>query len=235
MTVRLFVDFPLQQKGQVILSDNPYHYLAHVMRANVGDEVLLFNGKDGEWSTEIEKITKKEIFLNVVKNTCLQSEEKMSDVWLCFAPVKKDKMDFIIQKATELGVNVLQPVITHRTVAGHINPDKMRLQATEAAEQCERLSVPKINETVSLDNLLGAWEKDRILYYLNERGQGDALKKAEKVAYLVGPEGGFDEQEIEKLAHFKNAVSIHLGRRILRAETACITALVLHNNLCGWK
>lgn len=233
MTSRLFVDTSLQLNKQVVLSDNAYHYLAHVMRSTVGDKVLLFNGKDGEFSAGIEKISKKEMSLRLIEQTRKQSEEKLSDVWLCFAPVKKDKMDFIVQKATELGVSVLQPVITHRTVVGHINAAKMYLQAIEAAEQCERLSVPLVNEPVSLDKLIESWDKGRTLYFLNERGQGNNLKKGEKVAYLVGPEGGFDEQEIEKLS--LSAHSIHLGRRILRAETACICVLAVHEYLCDWK
>ena len=235
MTAGLFVDLPLQIEQSVVLTDNAYHYLAHVMRVGVGDSILLFNGIDGEWSAEIEKITKKEINARLIKNTRLQSEEKKSDVWLCFAPVKKDKMDFIIQKATELGVDVLQPVITRRTVAGHINTTKMQLQAIEASEQCERLTVPEIKEAVSLDLLLDKWEKGRTLYYLNERGEGDNLVKKEKVAYLVGPEGGFDASELQKISRLKDAVSVHLGRRILRAETACVVILAIHNHLCGWK
>ena len=233
MTSRLFIDSSLQLNNQVVLTDNAYHYLAHVMRCAVGDNVLLFNGQDGEFSTEIEKITKKEMTLRLTEQTRKQSEENLSDVWLCFAPVKKDKMDFIVQKATELGVSVLQPVITHRTVVGRPNVSKMYLQAIEAAEQCERLSVPQVNEAVSLDKLIEGWNKDRTLYFLNERGQGNNLKKGEKVAYLVGPEGGFDEQEIEKVS--KVAHSVHLGRRILRAETACVCVLAVHEYLCGWK
>lgn len=235
MTVRLFIDSPLQLNQEVILTENAYHYLVHVMRSVVGDDVLLFNGKDGEWSSKIEKISKKEIALRLIKNTRLQSEEKKTDTWLCFAPVKKDKMDFIVQKATELGVDVLQPVLTRRTVVGHVNTDKMRLQAIEAAEQCERLSVPQIRQEVSLDELLEKWEKGRTLYYLNERGHGNSFEKKKKVAYLVGPEGGFEAQEIEKIGLLKDAQSLHLGRRILRAETACIAVLAIHNHLCEWK
>ena len=208
MSVRLFVDSPLKLKQEVILTENAHHYLVHVMRSVVGETVLLFNGKDGEWAGEIEKISKKEVQLRLVKNMRLQSEEKKSDVWLCFAPVKKDKMDFIIQKATELGVDVLQPVITRRTVVGHINANKMQLQAIEAAEQCERLSGPEIRQPVSLDLLLDKWEKGRTLYYLNERGEGKDFEKKKKVAYLVGPEGGFEPQEIEKIGLLKDACSV---------------------------
>ena len=235
MTARLFIDVPLQLNQEVTLTGNAHHYLVHVMRSVVGDNVLLFNGKDGEWLAEIQKITKKEMTLRLIKNTRLQSEEKKTDTWLCFAPIKKDKMDFVIQKATELGVDVLQPVLTRRTVVGRVNTDKMQLQAIEASEQCERLSIPQIKQPVSLDALLEKWEKGRTLYYLNERGDGNAFEKKKKVAYLVGPEGGFEAQEIEKIGLLKEAKSVHLGRRILRAETACIAVLAIHNHLCEWK
>ncbi len=235
MTIRLFVDVPLSFNQSVVLTDNAHHYLAHVMRCVVGDEVLLFNGKDGEWLARIEKIAKKELSLSVVKNTRLQSEESLADVWLCFSVIKKDNMEFIIQKATELGVAVLQPVITRRTVVGHINTQKMRLQAIEAAEQSERLTVPKINEAVSLDKMLDNWDKSRTLYFLDERTAGDALKLKEKVAYLVGPEGGFDESELKKMRLLDFACAVHFGRRILRAETACVTVLSVDGFLRGWK
>lgn len=235
MTVRLFVDAKLQKDVQVTLTDNQHHYLAHVMRAQMGDDVLLFNGQDGEWRAVVSEISKKKTLLTVAENTRLQTEENLSDVWLCFAPVKKDNMEFIIQKATELGVSVLQPVVTRRTVVGKVNSDKMRLQAIEAAEQCERLSIPLIKDAITFDNFLKTFDSDRILYYLDERGDGQDLKLQDKTAYLVGPEGGFDADELKKLRTFSFALPVHLGRRILRAETACVTILSIHNHLCGWR
>ena len=235
MTVRLFIDGELKKDVQVTLTDNQHHYLLHVMRSHVGDNVLLFNGQEGEWLAVVSEISKKKTVLSVVENTRLQSEEELSDVWLCFAPIKKDNMEFIIQKATELGVSVLQPVITRRTVVGKVNPDKMRLQAIEAAEQCERLSVPLIKDAITFDNLLKKFDSERILYYLDERGEGRDLKLQDKSAYLVGPEGGFDADELKKLRSFAFASPVHLGRRILRAETACVTILSIHNHLCGWR
>ena len=235
MTIRLFVEVPLNSNVEVILIDNQHHYLAHVMRAQIGDDVLLFNGQDGEWKAVIEEISKKKTVLRVLENTRLQREEKLSDVWLCFAAIKKDNMEFIVQKATELGVSVLQPVMTRRTVVGKINVEKMYSQAIEASEQCERLSVPQINEPVSLDKLLETWDTSRTLYVLDERGDGVALKQTDKMAYLVGPEGGFDTLELQKIrsADFVNA--LHFGRRILRAETACLAVLSIHNYLSGWN
>ena len=235
MSVRLFVDVDLNENAEVVLTDNQHHYLAHVMRGQIGDNVLLFNGKDGEWKAVVSEISKKKTLLNVLENTRLQCEENLSDVWLCFAPIKKDNMEFVIQKATELGVSVLQPVITHRTVVGKVNTDKMRLQAVEAAEQCERLSIPSIKDAITLDNLLKNIDSDRTLYFLDERGEGQELLFGEKVAYLIGPEGGFDSDELKKMRSFKGAMALHLGRRILRAETACVAILSIHNHLSGWR
>ena len=235
MTIRLFVEVPLNSNVEVILIDNQHHYLAHVMRAQIGDDVLLFNGQDGEWKAVIEEISKKKTVLRVSENTRLQSEEKLSDVWLCFAAIKKDNMEFIVQKATELGVSVLQPVITHRTIVSKVSVEKMQLQAIEAAEQCERLSVPIIKEAVSLDKLLSSWDVERRLYILDERGSGENLKLADKMAYLVGPEGGFDALELQKIRSFEFVNALHFGRRILRAETACLAVLSIHNYLSGWN
>lgn len=235
MAVRLFVDVDLRPDVQVVLTDNQHHYLAHVMRAQLNDTLLLFNGRDGEWKAVITDISKKKTLLNVVENTRTQDEENLSDVWLCFSVIKKDNMEFIVQKATELGVSVLQPVITHRTVVGKVNTDKMRLQAIEASEQCERLSIPLIKDVITLDNLLKTIDKGRKLYFLDERGSGLDLHLEDKVAYLVGPEGGFDADELKKLRLFEYGTPLHLGRRILRAETACLSILSVHNHLSGWR
>ena len=199
MSVRLFVDVDLKNDVKIDLIDNQHHYLTHVMRRKTGDNVSLFNGRDGEWNAVIAEISKKKTQLTVLENTRLQTEENLSDVWLCFAPIKKDNMEFVVQKATELGISVLQPVITRRTVVGKVNVDKMRLQAIEAAEQCERLSIPLIKDAITLDNLLKNIDSGRRLYFLDERGDGQKLSVENKVAYLVGPEGGFDADELKKM------------------------------------
>lgn len=234
MAIRLFTELPLFFDAQISLIDNQHHYLAHVMRGQVGDNLLLFNGLDGEWNAVIEEVSKKKTLLKVLEQTRLQSEEQLSDVWLCFAPIKKDNMELIVQKATELGVSVLQPVITRRSVVSKVNIDKMRLQAIEAAEQSERLSIPSIKELITLDNLLKNIDCDRALYFLDERGAGKSLQIKDKLAFLVGPEGGFDSEELKKLRSFDKAEPLHLGRRILRAETACISILSVYNHLVGW-
>ena len=234
MTIRIFVPDDLENGLTVLLNPAQHHYLLHVMRCQVGDNILLFNGKDGEWLSVIEKISKKEACLKVLEITRLQSEEKKSDVWLCFSPIKRDNMEFIVQKATELGVSVLQPVIMRRTVVSKVNLEKMKLQAIEASEQSERLSVPVINEVLPLDKLLGCWDESRTLYFLDERNDGENWEKTDKIAYLVGPEGGFDPEELQKLRALSFPKALHLGRRILRAETACLSVLSVHNHLTGW-
>ena len=234
MTIRIFVSNDLDKGLTVSLNPAQHHYLFHVMRCQAGDSILLFNGKDGEWLSVVEIISKKEVSLKVLENTRLQSEEKKSDVWLCFSPIKRDNMEFIIQKATELGVSVLQPVIMRRTVVSKINLDKMKLQAIEASEQCERLSIPVINEALPLDKLLNSWDENRMLYFLDERNDGDIWNTTDKIAYLVGPEGGFDPEELQKLRALSFPKALHLGRRILRAETACLSVLSVHNHLTGW-
>ncbi|MBE6449807.1 MAG: 16S rRNA (uracil(1498)-N(3))-methyltransferase [Alphaproteobacteria bacterium] len=234
MVVRLFVDDELSVDADVALVDNQHHYLAHVMRSEIGDAVLLFNGKDGEWSAVIEDISKKKTLLKIEKQTRKQNEENLSDVWLCFSLIKKENMHLIIQKATELGVSVLQPVISHRSVVSNVSVEKMRLQAIEAAEQSERLSVPQINEAISMKKMIENWDLDRKLYFLDERGEGEILVHSSKVAYLVGPEGGFDIQELDLMRGLKFATPLHFGRRILRAETACFAVLSVHNYLSGW-
>ena len=165
----------------------------------------------------------------------MQEEEKPLNVWLCFAPIKKDNMDFVVQKATELGVDQLVPVMTRRTVC-KVNTERMRAQVIEAAEQCERLSVPVVKDPVKWETFLAAFPDDRTLYFLNERGAGVLSAKAkEGAAFLVGPEGGFDEKELTALSAMPQAISMHLGRRILRAETASLVVLACYNQLLGWK
>ena len=234
MASRLFVTDKLAKGVRVVLSEPQSHYLAHVMRVRLKDEVLLFNGTDGEWKSEVCDISKKQVSVNVDVQT--REQDKNSDVWLCFAPVKKDNTDLIVQKATELGVGCLCPVITKRTITSKVNMDRMRLLAIEASEQSERLSVPSVLEPQKLDVLLKNWDTSRELYYLSERQEAKAIKEFhEKSAFLVGPEGGFDQFEIDMLSNFSNAHAIHLGRRILRAETACMASLVIWNQYRGWQ
>lgn len=234
MIPRLFIQSELSKGAQIYLSDAQSHYLSHVLRVQTGDDVLLFNGQDGEWRSPVTQIGKKQVVLQVSEQT--RQQEKKSEVCLCFAPVKKDCTDLIIQKATELGVGKISFVRTKRTNTTKINMQRMNLLAIEAAEQSERLDVPEINDSQTLNYLLQSWDKTRPLYYLSERQ--DAAKVSDfsaRCAFLVGPEGGFEDQELLKLSQCPFAKPIHLGRRILRAETACIAAMVLWNEWNGWQ
>lgn len=236
MAIRLFVKAALSLNEPVLLDDNQTHYLLHVMRQSVHDFVCLFNGTDGEWQAEITELTKKRGIVCPVKQLRKQDEDDILDAWLCFAPVKKDCTDMIVEKATELGVQTLFPIITHRTVIPRINTEKMFLRAKEASEQCERLSVPKIKTPMTLTDFLASFPQNRTLYYLNERGEGAKFQKDNSsVAFLVGPEGGFTEEEIKALEACPQAISLHLGRRILRAETACIAILAAWNQQLNWN
>lgn len=234
--VRLFVNQPLSLGQNVSLNEKQHHYLYHVMRLQEGEDVLIFNGQDGEWKARVSVLNKKQGILLAQEQTRQQEDEKPLNAWLCFAPIKKDCMDMVLEKATELGVDHLVPVITQRTVVSKISTDKMSLKLIEAAEQCERLSVPKIEEACSLDDFLSSFPKDRTLFFLNERGEGETLLPPERpIAFLVGPEGGFTPSEVQKISSCSFSKSIHLGRRILRAETASIAILAAWNQVIGWQ
>ena len=236
MGIRLYVTDDLNKECCFQPSENQFHYLFHVMRQEKGSQLFLFNGRDGEWLAEVEDVSKRTALIRVLNQTRAQNEETLPDVWLCFSPIKKDKMDWLIEKATELGVSKFVPVITHRTVVSHFNLEKLFLRAIEAAEQCERLSVPLIETPVYLDAFLNSFPENRTLFYLNERGKGEILKgPARPVAFLVGPEGGFESSEIQKLEQFSHSISLNLGARILRAETAGVAILAAWNQCLGWR
>lgn len=233
--IRLFVSNDLTQGAQFPATEPQYHYLAHVMRAAIGDDVLLFNGRDGEWQAKIVEITKKTLVFMPERQTRPQSDEAPATSTLYFAPIKKDKMEFVIQKATELGVGTLCPVLTAHAVVDKVNPDKMHLQAVEAAEQSERLSVPEVLPLVSLKQLLATWQSGT-LYVLSERDEStDTIDANAPAAFLVGPEGGFAKEELMLLKSHPFVRFIHLGRRILRAETASVAILSVWNHLTGWR
>ena len=236
MGIRLYVEQDLAENICFSPSENHFHYLFHVMRQGKGSQLFLFNGRDGEWLASVDELSKKKALIRVLKQSRVQDEEKSLDVWLCFAPIKKDKMEWLIEKATELGVSKFVPVITHRTVVSHFNSEKLFLRAIEAAEQCERLSVPSIEKAINLDAFLNSFPEERTLFYLNERGEGEILKlPVRPVAFLVGPEGGFESSEIQKLAQSQHSVSLNLGSRILRAETAGVAILAAWNQCLGWR
>lgn len=238
--VRLYVEEPLGEGAAVVLGDSQMHYLLHVMRARIGDRLRLFNGLDGEWRARIAEIAKRALRLECETQTAPQRE--VPDLWLVFAPIKKTPADYLTQKATELGVRVLQPVTTRRTIVGRINTGRMRANAIEAAEQSGRVSVPDVRDLVELERLLGNWPRERRILFCDEAGEAPPIAEAlcksppGPWAVLTGPEGGFDPSERARLRELASVVPASLGKRILRADTAALAALAVWQAIKGdWR
>jgi 16S rRNA (uracil1498-N3)-methyltransferase len=240
--VRLFVNHPLHERARFAPSPAQCHYLLRVMRAATGSVLRVFNGSDGEWRARIVEAGRNNCVLECEVRGAAQMGTP--DFWLAFAPIKKTPADYLAQKATELGVRVLQPVITHRTIARRVNTDRMRANAIEAAEQSGRLDVPEVREPVDLDALFVGWPRERALLFCDEGGdaptmadalsQSDAIHKAWGV--LTGPEGGFDEGERALIRAHASVMPVTLGPRIMRADTAAISALAILAALKGdWR
>ena len=235
--VRLYVEAALGQGIHVAPDDGQTHYLLHVMRAKPGDYVSLFNGRDGEWKARIAEISKRSCGLICERLTQPQSE--VPDLWLVFAPIKKTPADYLTQKATELGVRLLQPIMTRRTIVTRVNTERMRANAVEAAEQSGRLSVPDVREPQSFDKLLAGWPSERRILFCDEAGEAPPIAKALNDAsngpwaVLTGPEGGIDPAERAALRALPFVTPVSLGARILRADTAALAALALWQALKG--
>lgn len=234
---RLYVTADLGEGVALTLDEGQTHYLLHVLRAQAGNFVSLFNGRDGEWLGEVTTVAKRGAGVVCRKQT--RPQVSVPDVWLAFAPVKKTPSDYLVQKATELGVSVLQPVFTRRTIVSRINEDRMAANAIEAAEQSDRLTVPEIREAVSFDKLLASWPAERRLLFCDEGGDTKALTQAAResrggpAAILTGPEGGFDPVERAALRALPFVTPVTLGPRILRADTAALAALALWQAVAG--
>ncbi len=229
--LRLFVPDDLGPERSFILDQNQSHYLAQVMRAEMGEAVAAFNGRDGEWRCAISAMTKRAVTLDVTSQTRQQQDEP--DWWLLAAPIKRDRIDLVAEKACELGASALWPVMTQHTVMSRVNTERLAAHLREAAEQCERLTVPRLFDPVPLERALRDWESERVLIYLDETGGQPlaqivaALPPQSKLAVLVGPEGGFSEAERRWLKDLPMVRVATLGPRILRAETAAIAALAV--------
>ena len=233
---RLFVRSPLSEGASVELEAGQANYLGNVLRLSLGGEVLLFDGSSGEWLARIAESGKKRMTLTVERRT--RGPEVIPDVWLAFAPVKRAQTDWLVEKATELGAARLIPVITQRTIAERVKLERLKAIAIEAAEQCGRTMLPEIAEPQALKRLLDERDKARTLYFADEGGGervADAFK-AGPALILVGPEGGFTDDERKGVRAAINAVPISLGPRILRAETAALAALAAYMAIAGdWR
>lgn len=237
---RLYVDAELAAGCPLWVTEQQAHYLLNVMRLAAGAEVALFNGRHGEWRAEITETGKKKACLTPIEQLRAQAAEP--DLWLLFAAVKRDRIDLIVEKATELGVSVLQPVFTERTVISRVNEDRLAAIAMEAAEQCERLTLPSLRSPLSLQASLAKWPEGRILLMMDESGEGKPIAEIlaglppGPAALLVGPEGGFAKTELDALSRLPFAVRVGLGPRILRADTAVISALSCYQAMRGdWR
>ncbi len=222
--LRLFVDVKLSAGAEIAARDGQAHYLGTVMRRAAGEEIVLFNGQDGEWSARVTELRRDRARFVALRQTRPQLAEP--DIWCLFAPLKRDATDLVVQKATELGASVIQPVFTQRTNAGRVNLDRLAAIAMEAAEQSERLSLPELRAPVQLIDLLAAWPRQRRLAVAMERS-GSAPIPLGAGALLVGPEGGFAPGELDVLRAARFVSPCCLGPRVLRAETAVIAGLAL--------
>jgi 16S rRNA (uracil1498-N3)-methyltransferase len=230
---RLFVDQELAEGAQVSVEGT---YLGAVLRLGPGDQVKLFDDRTGEWLAEIVEAGKKRCSLAVTAQ--LRPREAVPDLWLLFAPIKRGRIDWLVEKATELGVARLVPAVTQRTVVDRLNLDRLRAHSIEAAEQCERTALPALDEPAKLAALIADWPSDRILYFADEAGGGESLAEAPPgpAAILIGPEGGFTDAERAAISAVPQARPITLGPRILRADTAAIAAISVWMSAAGdWR
>lgn len=225
---RLFVPPPLAQGASVSVEGNQAHYLAKVMRVAAGDAVILCDDETGEWAARVAGAGKRVVTLEVIER--LRPREEVPDFWLCPALLKKDRFDLVLEKATELGVAAIHPLVTRRCVADKLNLDRARAIIIEAAEQCARTALPALHAPVPLDAMLRGWADGRTLFFADETGGAPAaaaFARSGPAALLVGPEGGFDDTERAAIRALPQAVPISLGPRILRGETAAIAATAL--------
>jgi 16S rRNA (uracil1498-N3)-methyltransferase len=232
---RLFVAGPLHDGAAIAIDGPQAHYLLRVMRLGMGDCVIVCDGLTGEWAAEADTVGKRDLTLRCV--TRLRPREAVPDFWLCPALLKKDRFDWVLEKACELGVAHIRPVLTRRCVADRINPDRVRATLIEAAEQCARTALPTCDAPLALAALLADWPRDRALFFADEAGGAAAAAcfaaHRGPAALLIGPEGGFDDAERAAIRAHPCAMPITLGPRILRGETAAIGATALWMGLAG--
>lgn len=235
--LRLFVEDPLGAGARVVIEEGQAHYLLHVMRTKLGDRLSLFNGRDGEWLAVVSETAKRTCTVDCT--ALVEPQADVPDLWLVFAPVKKTPADYLTQKATELGVRVLWPVVTRRTIVARVNTERMRANAIEAAEQSGRVGVPEIREPVVFDKLLACWPSERRILFCDEAEDAAPIAPVLAAApggpwaVIIGPEGGFDPAERAALRALPLVTPVSLGKRILRADTAALAALAVWQAVKG--
>ena len=237
--IRLYFPGKLSLKIPIKLENKQVHYLINVMRKKIDDSILVFNSVNGEFLAKISEIYKNTIIIDIIKK--IRDVEIENDIWLLFAPVKKSPTENIVQKATELGVSKIIPVITERTITKNLNLKRMQDIAIESSEQCERITIPEVCAEKKLKDLINNWDNDRIIFFCDETIRNNDAVKVDFQnpsiksfgAILVGPEGGFSANETNYLREKKFIRPIDLGPRILRSDTAVIAALSLWHYLNG--
>ncbi len=237
--IRLYFPGKISLKSPVKLENKQVHYLVNVMRKQIDDSILVFNSVNGEFLAKISEIYKNTIIIDIIKKT--RDVKIDNDIWLLFAPVKKSPTEYIVQKATELGVSKIIPVITERTITKNLNLKRMQDIAIESSEQCERITIPEVCVVKKLKDLIPNWDNDRIIFFCDETIRNNDTVKIDFQnlstksfgAILVGPEGGFSANETNYLREKKFIRPIDLGPRILRSDTAVITALSFWHFLNG--
>lgn len=232
---RLFIDQPLADGMELRIEGGQAHYLLSVMRLKAGAAVKLFDDRTGEWLGEVTATGKRDLIVRIVAK--LREREAVPDLWLCVAPIKRGRIDWVAEKASELGVARLVPVLTRRAVVDKLNSDRLRAHMIEAAEQCERTALPELADMVPFDALLRHWPAERPLFFADEEG-GAQMPTAVRAhpgpaAILIGPEGGFHPDERAMIRGLPAAVPVSLGPRILRAETAALAATAVWMAVAG--
>ncbi len=229
---RLYVDKKLSSNIMIYIKEKQLHFLRNVMRIKTEDQITLFDGLTGEWLSKVVSVNRDKVILQVSKK--IRELETESDLWLLFAPIKSFRMNITIQKATELGISRFIPCITQNTNQQKINFRNFKMNIIEAAEQSERLSIPIFDKSIKLYELLNSFPKDRGLIFCNENQISslsiydqlfEKKNNFKKWAILIGPEGGFDENEISYIESLSNSISVTLGKRVLRSDTATTVAI----------
>jgi 16S rRNA (uracil1498-N3)-methyltransferase len=228
---RLYVANDLSAAASITLERDQSHYLANVLRKRAGDEVLVFNGRHGEWLARIRDVTRKAVTLDLVDQE--RPQPPAPDLLYAFAPIKAGRLDYLVQKATEMGAGIIQPVITQHTQLAKVGQERLAANIMEAAEQCGVLAVPQLRDAVKFDQFLSGWDNTRRLIFCDEAAEGNnplsilSAVEERSLALIVGPEGGFSEEERRTLRALPFVTAIPLGPRILRADTAAVAALSL--------